>query len=115
MGWPRPLQTRSARLAATGAAAVVLFAAAAYALLPLAVAAFTATIDLTISEGVSVATLVGGGADLSTILIAIGREVFRALASGRALEIITALVIVSAAALYGLQRVLALEEETHAN
>ncbi|HEX4347132.1 MAG TPA: hypothetical protein VHZ73_06145 [Vicinamibacterales bacterium] len=115
MGWPRPLRSRFARLAGISIAAVVLLAGAAYALLPLAIEALTATIDLTLNAGVSLATLVGGGADLSTILIAIGREVFRALASPRVLGVIAALVLLSAGALYGLQRVLALEEESNAN
>lgn len=115
MGWPRPFESRFARLAGISIVVVALLAAAAYELLPLAIEGLTATIDLTLNGGVWLATLVGGGADLSTILIAIGREIFRALASSRVLGVIAALVLLSAGALYGLQRVLALEEESNAN
>lgn len=115
MGWPRLFRSRSARVAGISIATVALVVAAAYSLLPLAVEGFTTAIDVTITAGVSLATLVGGGADLTTILITIAREGFRALASPRALGVIAALVLLSAGALYGLQRVLALEEESNAN
>jgi hypothetical protein len=118
MGWPRPfraLQSRSARLTGASLVVVVLLIAAGYALLPFAVEWFTAAIDLTLRAGFGLATLAGGDADRSTMLVAIGREAFRALASTRALAIIAALVLLSAVALYGLQRMLGLEEESNAN
>ena len=61
------------------------------------------------------ATLAGGGADRSTILLAIAREAFHMLVSTDALGIIAALIVLSAAALYGLQRLLGLEEESNVN
>jgi hypothetical protein len=112
MGWPRPFRSRSTRLAGISVVAVALVIAAGYGLLPIAIEGLTAAIDLTLSAGVWIATMAGSGADWSTILIAIGREVFRAFASARVVGIIAALVLVSAAALYGLQRVLGLEEES---
>lgn len=115
MGWPRPFQSRFARLAGIAIVVAALLVAAAYELVPLAIDGLTATIDLTLNGGVWLATLVGGGADLSTIVIAIGREVFRGLASPRVLAVIAGLVLLSGVALWGLQRVLALEEESNAN
>jgi hypothetical protein len=118
MGWLRPfsaLDRRSTRLAGVALVVVTVVMAAGYALLPLAVAAFTSSIDLLLNAGVWLATLAGGGADRSTILLAIARELVRALGSTDAIGIIAALILVSAAALYGLQRLLGLEEESNAN
>jgi hypothetical protein len=118
MGWSRPLRafrSRSARLAGVSVVAVILLIAAGYALLPVAIDGLTSAIDLMLRAGFWIATLAGGGANRSTILIAIGREAFRVLASTRALAIIAALVLLGAGALYGLQRVLGLEEESNAN
>ena len=118
MGWPRPfraLNSRPARFAGIALVAVTVVVAGGYALLPLAIEGLSATLDLLLSGGVWIATLAGGGADRSTILLAIGREAFRTLASTNALGIIAALVLVSAGALYGLQRLLGLEEESNAN
>ena len=91
--------------------AVVFIIAAGYALLPLAVQGLVNAIDLTLSAGVWLATLAAGGADRSAIVMAIGRDAFSAFASPRALAIIGALVLLSAAALYGLQRLLGVEED----
>jgi hypothetical protein len=85
--------------------------AAGYALLPLAVQGLVSAIDLTLSAGLWLATLAAAGPDRSAILMAIGREAFSAFASSRTLAIIGALVFLSAAALYGLQRLLGFEDD----
>lgn len=90
---------------------VVFIIAAGYALLPLAVQGLVSAIDLTLNAGVWLATLAAAGAGQSAILMAIGREAFGAFASPRALAIIGALVLLCAAALYGLQRLLGFEED----
>ena len=115
MGWPRPFQSRSGRLAGILLVAIVIVIAAGYVLLPLAVEGLTATIDFTLNAGVWLATAAGSGEDVTTILVAVGREVVRTLATPRELVVITALVLVSAGALYGIQRVLGWEEESNAN
>jgi hypothetical protein len=109
MGW------RPARLAGVALVAVALVIAVGYGVLPLAIDAAGGAIDLTLNAGLWIATQAGSGADLSTILTAIVREAFRSLASSRVLGVIAALVLLSAGALYGLQRVLGLDEESHAN
>jgi hypothetical protein len=105
MGWPR--------LAGISILTVALLIVTGYALLPLGVAGFTAGIDFLLNAGLSLASV--GGGDPSAILLAIARETFSVLASTNALGVIAALVIVSAVALYGLQRLLGLEEESNAN
>jgi hypothetical protein len=90
---------------------VVFIIAAVYALLPLAVQGLVTAIDLTLSAGVWLATLADAGTDRSAIVMAIGREAFSVFASPRALAIIGALVLLSAAALYGLQRLLGFEAD----
>src|SRR4051794_33200451 len=105
MGWPR--------VAGISILTVTLMIVAGYALLPLGVAGFTASIDFVLSAGLSLASV--GGDDPSAIFLAIARETFGVLASTNALGVIAALVVVSAAALYGLQRLLGLEEESNAN
>lgn len=118
MGWPRPFRaprTRSARIAVASLIVVVLLVAAGYAALPFAIDWLTTAVEFTLQAGFALATLAGGDADRSTMFVAIGREAFRALASTRALAIIAALVLLSAGALYGLQRMLGLEEESNAN
>ena len=112
-GWQRPLRalrSRTARLAGLSLVGVVFTVAAAYVLMPLVVQGLIGAIDAGVSAGIWVATLAGGGADRSTILMAIGRQAFKAFASTRALAIIGALVLLSAAAIYGLQRLLGIDD-----
>jgi hypothetical protein len=118
MGWPRPFQalnSRFARLAGAAAVAVTLAIAIGYALLPLAIEALTATLDMLLNIGVWLTAMAGGGADRSAIFLAILREIVRTLTSTNALGIIAALILLSAGALYGLQRLLGLEEESNVN
>ena len=113
MGGPRPvrgLRSRTARLAGLSLVGVVFTVAGAYVLMPLAVQGLVGAIDAGVNAGIWLATLAGGGADRSTILMAIGREAFTAFASPRALAIIGVLVLLSAAAIYGLQRLLGLDD-----
>jgi hypothetical protein len=112
-GWQRPLRafrSRTARLAGLSLVGVVFTVAAAYVLMPLIVQGFVAAVDAGVGAGIWLATLAGGGADRSTILMAIGREAFTAFASPRALAIIGALVLLGAAAIYGLQQLLGLDD-----
>ena len=113
MDRPRPSpapRSRLARLAGLSLVVVVVVVAAGYALLPLAVQAWISAMDLVLQGGLWLATLVGGGADPATIAAAVGREFFSALASPGALAVIGGLVLVSAGALYGLQRMLDRDE-----
>jgi hypothetical protein len=112
MGWPPPLKapgSRTARLAGLGVAAVVLVAAGGYLLLPLAVRLFVRALDLTLSVGLWLASSASSGADAATILATIGRAALGALTSTWALVVLAAFVLVGAAALYGLQRLLGVE------
>jgi len=106
----RAPHSRLARLAGLSLVVVVVVVAAGYALLPLAVQGWISAMDLVLQGGLWVATLAGGGADPATIAVAVGRELFSALASPRALAVIGGLVLVCAGALYGLQRMLDLDE-----
>ena len=105
MGWRR--------VAGVSISAVALMILAVYAMLPLAVSGFTAGVDFLLNAGMSLASVAGG--DPSAMLLAVAREVFSVLTSTNALGVIAALVLVSAGALYGLQRLLGLEEESNAN
>jgi hypothetical protein len=115
MGWVRPvnaLRNRAVRVAGTVLATVTTVVGVGYALLPLAIRLLISALDLTMRAGVSLAASVGDGADLSTIALTVGKAALGALVSTRALAAFAALMLVSAAALYGLQRLLGLDEET---
>jgi hypothetical protein len=112
MGWLRPfpaLQSHGVRRAVWWLAALTALGGGTYVLLPLTVPAFVSVIDLTLGAGVWLADQIGEGADRTTIAVAVGRELVRLLTSARAGAIIGALVLVSAVALVGLQRLLELE------
>ena len=114
MGWPRPLTallTRRTRLAGLWLAALASVVVAGYLLLPLAVQALIAAIDLTLGVGVWIAGMAGSGADPSTIALAVGRELLQTVTSTKALVLGASLVLLSAAALLGLQRVLGLDDD----
>ena len=113
MGEPRPLRalrSRTARLAGLSLVGLVFTVAGAYVLMPLVVQGLVGAVDAGVNAGLWLATLAGGGADRSTILMAIGREAFKAFASPRALAMIGGLVLLGAAAIYGLQRLLGLDD-----
>lgn len=104
MGW-----RRLAGLALAGVAAIL---AAAFLLLPLAVRGFVRTIEATVNASVWVAASLGSGGDAWTITSTLARAAAAALVTPRALAVIAALVLISAVALYGLQRLLGYEEES---
>jgi hypothetical protein len=90
-------------------AALVVLGGGTYVILPLTVPALVSVIDFTLGAGVWLADQVGEGADRTTVAMAIGGELVRLLTSPRAGAIIAVLVLVSAGALVGLQRLLELE------
>jgi hypothetical protein len=86
--------------------------AAAILLLPLAVQGLLQVLDLVLTGCIWLTTSLGSDADAWTILTAVGREAARALMTTRVLAVVGALVLVSALALYGLQRLLGTQEES---
>jgi hypothetical protein len=100
------------RLAGLAVVAVAVTVAAVFVLLPLAVGAFVEGVRLAVNGSVWVAASLGTGVDAWTVASTIGRAAAAALITPRALAVIAALVLVSALALYGLQRLLGYEEES---
>lgn len=107
----RALQSRALRLVGLVLVALALVFAAGYLLLPVAVRMVISALDLAMSGGVWLIASAASGASTRTILLMIGRAAFLSLTSARALAILSGLVLVGAAALYVLQRLLGLEEE----
>jgi hypothetical protein len=101
---------RAARLAGITIAAVLAIVTAAYVVLPLVVRALVRGLELTINAFVWIAASLSAGANGWTILSTVGRAVGRALVSPEAFVVVGGLVVVGAAALYGLQRLLGSEE-----
>jgi hypothetical protein len=104
MGWRR--------LAGLAFVAIVATLTAAFLLLPLMVRGFVQAIEAAVNTAVWVAASLGSGGDAWTIVSTLGRAAGAALVTPRALASIAALVLVSAVALYGLQRLLGYEEES---
>src|SRR5688572_25160309 len=104
MGWRRVAGLAIAAIAAT--------MAAAFLLLPLMVRGFVRAIQGTVNASVWMAASLGSGSDAWTIVSTLGRAAAAALVTPRALAGIAALVLVSAVALYGLQRLLGYEGES---
>jgi hypothetical protein len=98
----------------TGTVVVVVAAsvAGAYLLLPLAVHAFIRGLDLTLNGCIWIAAAFTNGTDAWTIFLTIGRAAGTALLETGALTVLGGLVLVGAAAVYGLQRLLGSEEES---
>lgn len=92
--------------------AATLAVAAAVLLLPLAVQGLLRVLDLALTGCIWLTTSLGSDADAWTIVTAIGRAAGRALMTTRVLAVVGALVLVSALALYGLQRILGTQEES---
>src|SRR5687767_7587737 len=106
MGWKPALTSRVARLAGIGAVSVVVTGATAFLLLPLAVSVLVRSLQLTVNACVWLAAALGAGVDWWTIAASIGREAAALLVSSGAVGALAGLVLVGAAALYGLQRLL---------
>ena len=104
MGW-----RRLAGLALVGVAAIL---AAGFLLLPLVVQGFVRSIEATVNASVFVAASLGSGGDAWTITATLARAAAVALVTPRALATVATLVLISAVALYGLQRLLGIEEES---
>ena len=104
MGW-----RRLAGLAIVGFVAAV---AAMFIVLPLMVQGFVRAISATVNASLWVAASLGSGSDAWTIASTVGRAAAAAIVTPRALAAVAALVLVSAVALYGLQRLLGYEEES---
>lgn len=86
--------------------------AVAYFVLPLAVWASVRLLTLTLNAAVWFAAALGSGADVWTIVTAVGRAVAGTLVTPQASAIVAALVLIGALALFGLQRLLGSEEES---
>jgi hypothetical protein len=100
------------RRAGLGLVAAILSVAAVFLLLPLAVRGLLGALDLAVTGCIWLATSLGSDADAWTILTAVGRVAAGALITSRTLAVIGVLVLVSALALYGLQRLLGTKEES---
>jgi hypothetical protein len=87
-------------------------AAAGYLLLPLVVRGFIRGLELTVNAFVWFAASLSAGADAWTIVSTVARAVATALLSPQAFIAVGGLVLIGAAALYGLQRLLGAEEKS---
>jgi hypothetical protein len=103
---------RPSRLAGVAVLSVAGTVAAVFFLLPLAVEGLLRLLDFTLNACVWLAASFSNGADGWTILSAIARAAVELLLSTRALTVVSSLVLVGAAALYGLQRLLGSEGES---
>jgi hypothetical protein len=104
--------SRTARLAGAGLVSVVASVAALYLLLPLAVRALVRALTLTVSGCVWLAAAMSSGADMWTILSAVGQAVGATLSTREASGVLLMLAVIGAAAFYGLQRLLGSDEES---
>ena len=83
-----------------------------FVLLPLAVQGFVRLLDLILNACVWLAASLSNGADAWTILGAVGGTAADLFLSTRAVTVVAGLLLVGAAALYGLQRLLGSEGES---
>ena len=114
MNRPRTLDRPAARFARVAGLAVVgvsLTVAALLVLLPLLARQFVRVIELLVAGCVWVATSIGVGVSIWSVLGTIGREAAAALVTPLASAILAVLVLVGIVALYWLQRLLESEEE----
>ena len=115
MGW-RPLPDtrvgRAARLAGLATVALAAAVAVAFVALPLAVRAFVRMLQLAVNGSVWFAASLSTGADAWTIGATVARGVASALVTTEALSVVLGLILVSGIALYGLQRLLGVEQES---
>jgi hypothetical protein len=103
---------RLARLTGLAITSVALAVAAGWFLLPLGVGAFVRGLAMVVDGCMWFAASISAGADMWTIVKAIGRAAGSALISPEAFAIVGSLVLAGALALFGLQRLLGSEEET---
>jgi hypothetical protein len=104
--------SRFLRRAGLALVTALIFIAGGFLLLPLAVQALLRVLDLVLTGCIWLTTSLGSDADAWTILMAVGGAAANALMTTRVLAVFGALVVVSALALYGLQRLLGTEEES---
>lgn len=113
MPW-RPMRrasSRSMRWAGLAVVAVATSLASAFVLAPVAVRALVQIFELLLRGSLWLATAFGRGDDNWTIATAVGRGVTTALVTPGAMGVIGGLLLLGAAALFGLQRLLDSEEE----
>lgn len=91
--------------------AIAATVATAYVLLPVAVWAFARVLTLTLNGCVWLAASISSGTDVWTILQTVGRATLGTLGTPQVSGVIAALIVVGALALFGLQRLLASEED----
>lgn len=108
MGW----RGHRSRLALGTLAAAAATGAAVYVFLPLAVRGLIALLGIFFRAVVWLASALSSGADAWTIAGIIGRVIANVFMSTEILVVMAVLVLVSALALYGLQRLLGFEEES---
>jgi hypothetical protein len=104
--------TRAMRLAGLGIVAVTAAIGGAYLLLPMALWLFVRGLTQTLNGCIWVAASFSSGTDAWTIATTIGRAAAGALTTPQASGAIALLVVVSALALVGLQRLLGSEEDS---
>jgi hypothetical protein len=98
-------------LAGIGVVAVVATIAAGYIVLPAAAWAFVRLLTSLLNASVWFASALGSGEDGWTIARSVARAAARSLITPRASAVIAVLVLLGAASLFGLQRLLGAEEE----
>jgi hypothetical protein len=92
--------------------AVAAIVATAYLLLPIAAWAFVRVLTMTLNGCIWLAASISSGADGWTILATMARAAAGTLATPQVSGAIVVLVILGAAALFGLQRLLGSEEDS---
>jgi hypothetical protein len=97
---------RAARLTGFAIATLLAMMAAGFFVLPFVVRGFIRGLELTVNACVWFAASLSAGADMWTIVAAVGRAVGSALVSPQAFVIVGGLVLAGVLALYGLQRLL---------
>ena len=111
----RPERVRSSRAwrrAGLAAVAAALAIGASFLLVPYAVRALVAALDLALDACIWLTLSFDAEADVWTVLAAIGRAAAGLFMTRRALAGLVTLVLLSSLAMYGLQRLLGAEEES---
>jgi len=104
--------SRLLRRAGLALVAALIFTVGGFLLLPFAVQALLRVLDLVLTGCIWLTTSLGNDADAWTVLRTVGGVAADALMTTRVLAVFGVLVLVSALALYGLQRLLGTEEES---